>query len=321
MTDIAKTVLDTYQIRKTKKQKTKFIEYVTDFAEKRGYACHVEKGTFGARNIVVGSPDTASVIYTAHYDTCPVLLFPNFITPKKIIFYLLYQLFIVVVAISAMLAAGFGLGWLVGALASLLHVTDDGFLFLVSRIVGLGCYVALLALLVAGPANRHTANDNTSGVVTLLTVMDQMPEADRNKVACVFFDLEETGLFGSASFASKHKVIRKNTLLINFDCVSDGKRILLAVQKGARHYVPLLEKSFSGDERFSVEVRSKGVFYPSDQMNFKCGVGVASLTYSKWLRTEYMDRIHTGRDVIFEEENIAFLADCAVSLVGQMVNA
>ena len=36
----------------------------------------------------------------------------------------------------------------------------------------------------------------------------------------VFFDLEETGLWGSAGFASKHPTLRKSTLLVNFSMLS-----------------------------------------------------------------------------------------------------
>ena len=76
--------------------------------------------------------------------------------------------------------------------------------------------------LLDGPASRHTANDNTSGVITLLETALAMPEADREEVCFVFFDNEEKGLFGSAAFTKAHKKAKKETLNINFDCVSDG---------------------------------------------------------------------------------------------------
>ena len=43
-----------------------------------------------------------------------------------------------------------------------------------------------------------------------------------------------------------------------------------------------LEKSFVSNEKYTVEIRSKGVFYPLDQMNFKKGVGVAALKHSNF---------------------------------------
>ena len=91
MTETTKTIFEKYQIRKTKKQKTEFISFVKGKAESLGYTCEIENGSFGARNIVVGDPKKAKVVYTAHYDTCPRLPFPNFITPKNFLIYLLYQ--------------------------------------------------------------------------------------------------------------------------------------------------------------------------------------------------------------------------------------
>ena len=84
-------VLENHQVRKSKKQKQAFGDFLESYAADRGYTFQVEKGFLGARNLVVGDPDSARVVYTAHYDTCPVLPFPNFITPKSIGWYLLQE--------------------------------------------------------------------------------------------------------------------------------------------------------------------------------------------------------------------------------------
>ena len=93
MTESTAKVFEKYQVRKTKKQKNAFIEYISSLSTKNGYSTHVEKGILGARNIIVGDPEKAKVIYTAHYDTCARLPLPNFITPKSFLIYLLYQIF------------------------------------------------------------------------------------------------------------------------------------------------------------------------------------------------------------------------------------
>ena len=80
MTQTIKTLLEKHQIRKNKKQKSAFIDYVSSEAEKKGYQVKVEKGAFGSRNIVIGNPKNAKAVYTAHYDTCAVMPFPNLIT-------------------------------------------------------------------------------------------------------------------------------------------------------------------------------------------------------------------------------------------------
>lgn len=317
MTDYKNEIFEQHQIRKSKKQKTDFLEYLNGFCTKRGYAMKVEKESLGARNAVVGDPDRAEVVYAAHYDTCPVMPFPNFITPKAIWLYVLYQLLIVGAIAGVFFGVSFLLGLGVGALVNsgLIGERMSDVLAVLSFLI---LYFGLLALLLFGPANKHTANDNTSGVITLLAIMDSLPEEEREKVAFVFFDLEEVGLIGSTAFAKSHPRVQERTLLVNFDCVSDGKQILLVAKKEAAGEAERLSAAFASADGFSVEIATKGVFYPSDQSRFKHGVGVASLKHSKLLRTEYMNRIHTPRDVIFEEENILFLRDCALRLAKEV---
>ena len=91
MTETTRVILEKYQVRKTKKQKKVFAAYVEGLAADYGYSFKTEKGALGAQNLVVGDPSKAKVVYTAHYDTAPVLPFPNFITPKRISLYVLYN--------------------------------------------------------------------------------------------------------------------------------------------------------------------------------------------------------------------------------------
>ncbi len=86
MTQTTKEIFEKYQVRKSKKQRTAFIEYVKGVASNLGYEAKIEKGSFGSRNIVVGDVDKAKVLYTAHYDTCAKMIIPNFITPKTFLF-------------------------------------------------------------------------------------------------------------------------------------------------------------------------------------------------------------------------------------------
>lgn len=308
MTETTKEVFEKYQIRKSKKQKTAFIEYVKQTAEHHGYDLHVEKGAFGVRNIVIGNPDTAKVLYTAHYDTCARLPFPNFITPKNFLIYLLYQLLIVGVFFVLAFLAEFVLGLVLAFIPMSEDVMD-----LILAFLPLVVYLALIYLLLDGPANKNTANDNTSGVTTVLDIMEKLPQDQREKAAFVLFDLEEAGLFGSSAFASKHKAVKKNTLVLNFDCVSDGDTILFALKRTTKKYAKQLELAFVSNPDMNVEITAKA-FYPSDNASFKGGIGVAALKRSKFLGTLYMDRIHTNKDVIYREENIQFLTDGAIKL-------
>ena len=54
-------------------------------------------------------------------------------------------------------------------------------------------------------------------------------------------------------------------------------------------------------------------FYPSDNALFEKGVGVCALRRRK-IVGYYMDRIHTHRDTVLEEENIELLRRGALAL-------
>lgn len=304
MTETTKIILGKYQVRKSKKQKRAFASYIEQIATEEGYSYKVEKGLFGAENLVVGDPSNAKVVYTAHYDTAPMLPFPNFITPKNLGIYLLYNVAIVL----GFLTVAFVIGAIFGAIFAVANI-DIYFAVL----IGFCVYFALFILLFAGPANKHTANDNTSGVTLLIDIMKELPKERHGEVAFIFFDLEESGLFGSMSYASKHNKEMKNRLLLNFDCVSDGNNMLLILRQGAKIHRQAIETAFAAKDGFNVEVADANVFYPSDQANFHCGVGVASLRSTK-KGLLYMNRIHTHRDVIYQEENIEFFKNGAIEL-------
>jgi hypothetical protein len=270
----------------------------------------VEKGSLGSRNIVIGDAEKAKYLVTAHYDTCAWMPLPNFITPCNFFVYLVYQLLLTGVIFCA--ATG------IGAVFSLL-LGDPALAGITSFIM---LYV-ILGLMIAGPANRHTANDNTSGVVTVLEIMTSMPENLRQQVAFVLFDLEEAGLVGSSSYRSKHKKQTQNQIVLNLDCVGDGDEILLfptgKLKKNAAEMGKLSKLcGCMGAKRLQLKKKGFG-FYPSDQAAFRRGVGVCALKKSK-LFGWYMDRIHTKKDTVLDEENIAMLRAGTVRLLQTMKN-
>ncbi len=303
MDQIIGDIFDKYQVRKNKKQKDAFIDYTKEKAESFGWTVRVESGNLGARNIVVGDPDRAKVVYTAHYDTCARLPFPNFLTPKNFGIYLLYNLLLVII----FFVIAFALGYIIGLLGSKLNINST-----ITGIIAECIYFLLILLLFCGPANKHTANDNTSGVTVLFGIMKNLPDEQREKVALVFFDLEEAGLIGSSSFAGKHKNIKANTLLVNFDCVSDGEDIMILTKKKAIPYTDQFAKSFPSRDGITVDLTKKA-FYPSDQAAFKSGVGIAAFKKTK-RGTLYMNRIHTSKDTVYRRENIDFLIDGSIKL-------
>lgn len=294
LTPLCHTILEHYQVRKTAKQKQAFIQLLrSHFPELK-----LQEGGFPkCRNIIIGDIETAKVVLTAHYDTCAQLPFPNFITPKNPLLSILYSVVLVVPVVIA-----------VFLLNLVLPMIGAG--FWVQYWSTVAVYFGFVFLLIAGPANKHTANDNTSGVITLCELLSVLPADQRSQAAFVFFDHEEAGLVGSSLFRSKYKKQMKDKLLINFDCVSDGDHILVSASKKARtEFADLIKDSFEpiGDKTILFE-KAENIYYPSDQMGFQKAVAVAALKRKRFLGY-YIDRIHTSRDTVFDKENIKLLCD------------
>lgn len=300
MTELSQTILREYQVRKTKKQKDRFIRLLQAYFPQ----LQIESTRFPkSRNLIIGNLDTAKVLLSAHYDTCARLPFPNFITPKKPLISILYSLLIVLPAIALIFVFSTILGF---------FVKD----FWVAYIITLLMYGVIIWFMMAGPANKHNANDNTSGVITLLEIYDQLSDEAKEQVAFVFFDNEEKGVMGSGQFRHKHKNRIKDLLLINFDCVSDGDHFLFGVSKkaNAKYHVGLARSYSSTDTKHVMLERLNKVYYPSDQAGFPVAVSVAALKYKKF-PGYYMDRIHTKKDIVFDESNIAYLTQRTVQFV------
>lgn len=311
LTPMARKVMTDFPVRKSRAQKERFRAWLQENLEELGYRPKVEhhKGIVKSDNVVAGDPDSAEVLLTAHYDTCAVLPVPNFITPRNMLVLLLCQLLVLaLIIIPAILAEGV-----------LLLIWQDAPMWL--------CFLLVYGLLLfgvwwmlAGKANRSNVNDNTSGVMTLLEIAGALPVEQRDKVCFVFFDNEEKGLLGSAAFAKAHKRAREETLVLNFDCVSDGDFLHLFPNKAVKQDIPAmerLERSFQGQRGAKkVEVVGGMGCYPSDQNRFAHGVGICALRKNPVIGY-YMNKIHTGRDRVMEEENLLIFRDGVLNWLNQ----
>ena len=308
MNSLIKTILDKYQVRKSYKDKSRFIELLTEYFNNNNIKYDIEEYNdfFKTRNIVVGDINEADTVFTAHYDTCARMIFPNFITPKNLFIYAVYSIILAFFLILTALVVKFAL-----------------LIFTKSDIIGnIGYFLTILLdlyLMMFGFKNKHTVNDNTSGVVTLLNIMDKLSSEEINKSAFVFFDNEEIGLVGAFKFKNKHKDIIDNKVIINFDCVSDGDNMLFVTKELTMHsdiykkMQNIIERVKHKYNKGVLLENSKNTFYPSDQMVFKNAIGVAGLKKNKILGY-YLDKIHTNKDIVFKKENIDLLTDIMVEL-------
>ncbi len=298
-------ILKLYPIRKKKAQKEAFRGDVQSYVEGLGYECRFEKADFGAKNIVIGDPKTAKYLITAHYDTPASIGIPNILTPCNLLTYILWQILMVGGLVAVSVAAGI----LVGAF---LNSSDVGVFF------GYAVYWVLLVLLLVGPANKNNANDNTSGVVTVLEIARSMPQNLRDQVCFVLFDLEEAGLIGSSAYRKAHKEESNNQIILNLDCVGDGDHIIFFPTKKAKKNEKLLQDiqritGCVGNK--CITLKSTGFYtYPSDQRHFPVGVGIAAFHKKKGIGY-YVNKIHTKRDTILEQTNVNILRAAIISMI------
>lgn len=297
-------VLNAFPVRKSKKQKELFRQEVQAYAETLGYSCQVEAGSCGSKNLVIGNPETAKYLVTAHYDTCARMLIPNLITPCNPWLFMGYQLLVCLLMIVPSMAVGALVGYL-------FHEFFVGYFVFMVLLWG------DIILMLVGPANSSNANDNTSGVVSVLEIAKSLPEKYRKDVCFVLFDLEEAGLIGSASYRKAHKKASNSQLILNLDCVGEGNEILFfptSKLKKDKEKLVSLEKIAGQFGKKKVSVRSKGFsIYPSDQGHFPYGVGICALNRGKI--GLYLSKIHTPRDTSLDETNVNILRAAIITLI------
>ena len=297
-------VLQDYPVRRSYKQKSAFLADATAYLQSLRYSVSIETGKQNTRNIVVGDPNKARFLITAHYDTPATSLFPNLLLPTNRIAYFAYQMFVI---LAYMLMAS------VLCLPFTLLTKDATALFA----IWYAFYMAMVLLMRFGPANRNNANDNTSGVISLLEIAKSMPEGQRNQVCFVLFDQEEKGLVGSDAYLQAHKDVAQKQIVLNMDCVGDGDTILLEPVKKARENEKLMDLlrticgPIGGKQIRLAEGKCTG---SSDHKKFPLGVGVKAVRYRKGIGY-YCGRIHTNQDTILDQTNINILRAALISLV------
>lgn len=287
-----------HPIRRSKEQKSVFRQYVLDEAKKLQLSARVEATRDGKnQNLVIGEPEEAEVIFTAHYDTPACSLFPNLMIPRNKPLFFIYQF----LPVTLLLALSLGLSYLIGMVW-----LGDTRAYMLSFLV---LYYGVYFLGFRTFSNKNNCNDNTSGVATLLEIMERLSKKSAANVAFLFFDNEEKGKKGSKAYVADHKNAMEKKLIINFDCVGNGKHIVFIAKDGAekRSVYAKLKQGVVEKDGFTVSFYGmKGSESNSDYKNFPCGVGCMACKQTKkgLLYTPY---IHTNKDVVANQENIDFL--------------
>ena len=303
MKNYFKEICSLFPIRRSKEQKQKFFEYVSNEFEQDV----VKKDLLDNKheNIVIGDIESASVIITAHYDTPATSLAPNFMMPANKLLTYAYHIGYPLVLALLSLALAFG----IGNFANL----DILYILVIYLIIFYAAFFGATRLI----TNKNNVNDNTSGVATLLSIAKQ---TNSKKIAFVLFDNEEKGLLGSKAMNKKYKELLKNKLVVNFDCVANGKEILFIVKNSAENCLEyeLLRKSFASKDGFNVHfLPFKKCASNSDYKSFECGVGVSA--YSKGKIFKFITgKIHTNNDTVGDEANIEYLTNATLEFINAL---
>lgn len=257
-----------FPVRRSAEEKAAFRAWAQEEISGLGFRVRVEENGAGRhQNLVVGDPQKAPVLFTAHYDTPGRALLPSPVMPRNLPLFFLYHLLITVVL---MLVAALVLPLVNGLTGNVM----------LARLMWIAAYFALLLLMKNGvTASKHNANNNTSGVATLLEMMAALPEEDRSKAAFILFDNGEKLFTGSKAYAKDNLQVAYTRMTVNLDCVGAGDHLLVVSKNLARRQLafgPLqraLEKLTDRQVHF---FDSKGGVSDSDDKHFKSSVSLCA---------------------------------------------
>ena len=295
-----------FPIRNSNEQKQAFRNFVKEqFPSAREET--LEKHT----NIIIGDPGKARAIFCAHYDTPRHSVVPNLMLPVNTLPRILYRVAVMLPIFILAAALGFCAGFMARKLGD-----NMAYRFL-CMLPFLAIYFAVSSLVFRGPVNKHNFNDNTSGTAAVLELAARLAEKGDSRFAFILFDDEEKGKLGSKAFAAAYPEIKRSTPVLNMDCVGNGGEFILGVTESFRNdpLYPAFEKAMKEAALpMNIYDMSK-VSMNSDHKNFGCAAGICACIKSK-RGIYYTPRIHTEKDTVAEESNIAALADAMTAMTG-----
>lgn len=292
-------ILTVHPVRRSRWEKGEFRKWAASELKKAGWRVREETygRTNGSVNLVAGDPETAEVFLCAHYDTATRMLLPNFVSPTNVLVHIGYHIAMAVLLLAAVFLLSLAVAFPLGQPELMLPL----FLLLA---------VAALWVSARGPANKHNANGNSSGVVTLLRLARSVK--DHKRVCLVLLDNNAKNLLGASGFKKKHAQQAAARLFINLDCVGDGEHLLLIPSKYSRWDGDLLDDlgaAFSDQSGMQCHVLSRGLqYYPSDHKKFKFSVAVCACHHLAGIGY-CIPRLRTRRDTVLREENIQLLTE------------
>ena len=291
-------------VRNTAEQKKNFRNWAASQAEKSGWTVREEENEEHI-NLVIGDPEKAKLLFTAHYDTPRRSFLPNVLLPANKTLKTLYTFGVLL----PMLAVAVGAALLAGQAAGGFETMTGRMTAMVTYMI---LYFALFFLLLRGPANRENKNDNSSGAAAVLDLAARL--AGNGSAALILFDDEEKGKKGSKAWTAAHPTLKSGLLDVNLDCVGNGEHVIVSVPPEAEHDPAWPALKAALEELDAVILPAGSSAMNSDQKNFEKGVGICVCLKKKKLY--YTPSIHTSRDTVASGETVDRLVGALASFAG-----
>ncbi len=295
-----------HPLRLFKKQKERFLNRIETELETRNYETkQIKIRHWGIQNrLLLTKCEEPKIIFMAHYDTPTIMpigfawvfIFlghtkQNIALPLTFVFSIFFAI------------VDFGLAY-----------TDAGYWLFIYRAVLIALFLFQFFI-----PNPHNEEDNTSGVIGLLSLADWAKDKNlKEKIQFVFLDNEEWGLIGSSALKrswKKEKHLGEDTVIINLDCISRGDIPLLVHHKKdtlAQEIFPFLQAKFSQTKI----VDMKGIALSDNYTFRKRGAVDISLTVPAIISGGfYISHIHSPKDKGFSPEKTSHLLDALASFV------
>lgn len=296
-----------FPARMRRKQKRRFVQNLKSELNQWGFETEEYKFKLLLENHVLATDCLQpKIIFLAHYDT-----------PTIIPFWMawIFQLFGHTRQISAMvfmlgvIFGGFIVSNLLAGFSQILDITFDvvNFIFLLS----------IVAIVIPNPRNRE---DNTSGVIGLLTLADWIKDQPDLKryVQFVFLDNEEWGLLGSKGLKdiwdrNGHPYGKAH--IINLDCISRGQNPLI-VHHGktetANTILPFIQKHIP-----DAKIMNMNIIPLSDNFTFKeeAAVDISFADRTIIPGGYYIPKIHSPADKDIDAEHMGKLIQALADFI------
>jgi hypothetical protein len=284
------------QRRFFRKEKNKFLDTVEEKLIEYGY--EFERKKFGkiikSVNLETKS-NQPEYIFIAHYDTATIM--PFWLSWLMKLFGHNNQLFMIFV--------------LVFFARSLSALADFSVIFSVIY------YIFIISLLTILIPNRKNFDDNTSGVIALLSLAKKCKENGIDHVKFIFADNEEIGLIGSSAhrkYLEREQLISPHSKIISLDCVGAGK-VPLIVRNSKSDYEPLFYKEFQKEFEHCKSIQM--ILPVSDNFPFRKygALNISFMDRAVMPSGYYIPKIHSHKDNSIDMNQIEKLTDVLANII------